>query len=263
MKSKIIITIIALLIFGESQLLYCTENTPEILISEYMEYILLLENEVDLNRDAVTKSSVEKGTRAAIQLISGREGNINREDYSPKKRVNELWSDLWVPQYAHGNDGIVFAVQAVHKKYDAQVISWILDNYKSYSPFILMEASRRLVDKDINQAVYWYLVGLWKIRDEVKKCNKFTASDVPTYWRDYGLKYLLPEIQKHYPGNHYKVFHQNLKRVLDDWDELIPPGNQSWLRCKTDSPDIKRFEVNNRRINRLAQKQYDDFLKQK
>ena len=228
-----------------------------------MNFILLVENEIDLSRDDETNLTAQKGMVAAIQLISGVEKNVEKKDYAPKKRVNDLWSDLWVPQYAHGNDGIVFAVQAVHDKYDDQVISWILENYKSYSPFMLMEASRRLVNKDIDQAVFWYLVGLWKIRDEVEKCTKFTAKDVPTYWRDYGLKYLLPEIQRYHSENHYTIFHQNLKKVLDDWDDLIPPRNQSWLRCKTHTPDINRFERMNRTIKRLARKQYDDFMRQK
>jgi len=219
------------------------------LLEDYMKFINLLVNHVDLAKNIETTELTLKGIKAGFILTSA----------SKNKKVKELWAGLFVPQYAHGNDGVFFALQTIRENYDDQVIAWALENYKLHSPFILMEASRRLSSKDIDKAVFWYLVGLWKIRDEVKKCNKLTAGDVPTYWRDYGLKFLVPNVNKLKLKSNHVIFRNNLINILKDWEQLIPPDNQSWFRCKTVKSNRENWLAINHSLKIIAEKQCNEF----
>jgi hypothetical protein len=225
----------------------------------YMKYIYMMETKSDNIERQLRESIVRSGKRAARRLIYEGDGDGYAQLKAMKipARLAEVWKGVtFVPQYAHGNDSILQALQIILPEYDDQVVVWIKNNYKSHSPFILMEAARRLSDKDIDQAVYWYVVGLWKIRDEVKKCSKVTSSDVWSYWKDYAFKYIAPKIQKLKEKERKEIYERNLGKVLENWEQLIPAESQSWVRCETRNPPIFQWVKLSYSQKSMANKQY-------
>lgn len=241
---------------------YDRENIHRIM-NDYMNFIILVENHTDIAKDIETATTALIGIKSYLTLSTGPNKRTTNGYISKNKTINKLWSGLLIPQYSQGYDDIMLALQLVHKDYDDLVISWALENYKLYSPFILMEASRRLSNKNVNQAVFWYLVGLWKIRDEVKKCNIYASGDIPALWRDFGLKFLAPKINELNLESNHVIFLNNLIKILKNWDELIPPDNQSWQRCINHKTNNNNWLSINHSLKKIAEDQCRKFTEKK
>ncbi|MBN8197750.1 hypothetical protein [Thalassospira povalilytica] len=225
-------------------------NLTSAQLDEYIQAAGYIDRrKIEQARPLLTQLSKE-GHLFAVELLAlaewaskNRGSRLPAPDTNLKLRIIDAWKDSeLVPPTSAGNSTVFSALQGIPREYDAAVIDWISRNYQEQSPTITFENVRRLVSTDIEEALYWQAVSLMRIRYEVARCDDVSLSDLPLLWRGY-ISGALRKLGLENKEKFQTLYSSGLKRVLENWDEVVPFDMKVWQGCRGNESFVRTGRV--------------------
>lgn len=152
------------------------------------------------------------------------------------QRMQDPWKAArYVPPSSAGNNLVFKALQSIPREYDETVVDWISTRYQDYPPPFPLEAARRLFESDRESAVYWLSLSVVRLRFEVERCGDSTLRDLPQLWNGY-IAGAIAKMEEENPGEIKRLYAGAIKRILSNWDAIVPYDMKVWQSCQGNNP---------------------------
>ena len=175
--------------------------------------------------------------RSMPRSLSGSSPGVPEKTDQPRPtsvaRIEAVWKEaLFVPPASAGNTILFQSLQHLPRELDEPLGRWITARIDLLPPPTALEAVRRLTPTDKDEAMYWYAVGITRLRYVALRCNEPGMGDIPILGRLWIGGTKAPGRS----GNAKSMELAALERIIQNFDTAVPVNMKKWQNCRRNRP---------------------------